>query len=169
MSSVRPVLALGACLLALAWGLAAHANEPVPENAPETPAAGTAETAVAPSVPASPLKALVQQQLADSASKAADKNDRAALIAYYGEQNGAILWVTPEGFTARAIAAIGEIRNAADWGLTPASFDTPDPKAPLPTLDAQAAAEIRVGLAVLKYARHARGGTAGSHRLRERL
>jgi hypothetical protein len=42
--------------------------------------------------------------------------------------------------------------------LSPASFDTPDPQAPLSMPEAVAAAEVRISLAVLKYARHARGG-----------
>ena len=54
--------------------------------------------------------------------------------------------------------AIAEIRKADDWGLKASAFDLP----PLPhgpaSPEALAEAEIKLGLAVLKYGRHARGG-----------
>ena len=54
--------------------------------------------------------------------------------------------------------AIGELRKADDWGLKAAAFDVPSlPEGPA-TAEALADAEIKLGLAVLKYGRHARGG-----------
>ena len=62
------------------------------------------------------------------------------------------------GFSARAQATIDEIGKADDWGLSASAFQLP-PAGILPkTVDDQAVAEIKLQLAVLKYARFARGG-----------
>jgi L,D-transpeptidase YcbB len=155
MFSIRPAAALGAYLLLSALGSAAFANEPLATTpAPEAPAT----EASPPAPPLSPLKASIQQQLATAAPKGTDKADRSAVAAYYGEADSAIIWVADNRLTPRAISAIEEMRRAADWGLTPTSFDTPDKNETLATPEAQAAAEMRISLAALKYARHARGG-----------
>jgi murein L,D-transpeptidase YcbB/YkuD len=57
----------------------------------------------------------------------------------------------------------GEIAKAGDWGLDASEFDVPMLRAaasgrPDFAPDAMADAEVRLSLAVLKYARHARGG-----------
>ena len=134
---------------------------PAVETAPAAtavtaPAAAAAETAPAPAV--SPIQQLVLQDLANSGRKSVEAADRSTLTAFYGTPGRELLWVTSSGLTPRATAVISEIRKAADWGLSPASFDTPDPQASLSTPEAVAAAEVRIALAVLKYARHARGG-----------
>ena len=67
------------------------------------------------------------------------------------------VWVTDAGFNARATQAMGEIAKADDWGLVAAQFELPK-LAPGADARALAAAEIRLSSAVLKYARHARGG-----------
>ncbi len=154
MPSMKPVLALGAYLVLSTSGLAAYANEPSATPTADTPAVeASPATAVL-----SPLKVLIQQQLVSAASKASDKADRAAIAAYYSETTSAILWVADDRLTPRAVSAIEEIRRAADWGLTPASYDVPDTTETFLTPEAQAAAEVRIAIAVLKYARHARGG-----------
>jgi murein L,D-transpeptidase YcbB/YkuD len=62
------------------------------------------------------------------------------------------------GFSAKAQAAINEIGKADDWGLTASAFELP-PAGDLPdNADDQAIAEIKLQLAILKYARFARGG-----------
>jgi murein L,D-transpeptidase YcbB/YkuD len=62
------------------------------------------------------------------------------------------------GFSTRAQAVMNEIQDADDWGLASEAFDLP-PVADLPaTSEAQAADEIKLDVAVLKYARFARGG-----------
>ncbi len=164
MPSIRPTAAVATFALISAWGLAVYANEPKTASATQEPAPPAIESTTPvvettpPAVVLSPIKALIQQQLLAPAMKAADKADRAALTAYYSEPDSAMLWVIADRFTPRAVSAIDEIRRASDWGLTPANFDTPDPAETLTTPDAQASAELRVALAVLKYARHARGG-----------
>lgn len=147
------------------------AKQPVqakPEAAPSTPAAPEAgappapapdaTTAVAepPPPPVDPLLAEVRKQLADA--KGADRGDRGALTAFYAERgNGPLVWVDDNGFNARARHAMAEIAKADDWGLVAASFALPQ----LGSERSQAVladAEIKLGLAVLKYARFARGG-----------
>jgi L,D-transpeptidase YcbB len=55
------------------------------------------------------------------------------------------------------------------WGLSSAAFDLP-PAGDLPaTTEAQATAEIKLGLAILKYARFARGGRVDPSQLSELL
>jgi L,D-transpeptidase YcbB len=60
---------------------------------------------------------------------------------------------------AEGPGVIEEIKRAGDWGLDPSAFDiTKLSGAPELTDRALANAEMRLSLAVLKYARHARGG-----------
>jgi murein L,D-transpeptidase YcbB/YkuD len=100
----------------------------------------------------------VRQKLADkSFAGKADKDDIDALVAFYGERS-APLWVAADGFTAKAKAAMGEIRKADDWGLMASSFELPDLGAGSSSPEALAEAEAKLGAAVLKYARYARGG-----------
>lgn len=98
-----------------------------------------------------------------------DAIDRAGLAKFYatlGEQAddaGATgpLWVSRTGLSDQARAALREIGNAAEWGLRPRDFDVPDvdPAASEP-LSARELVdlEMRTSLAILKYARFARGG-----------
>ena len=63
------------------------------------------------------------------------------------------------GLNAKATAAIAEIGKAGDWGLDASEFTLPALAAQAaPGADALAELEITLSLAVLKYARHARGG-----------
>ena len=131
---------------------------PSPANAapPVTPAPSQTEAA-APA--ADPVIAGIRSKLADAAlRKGADPADLAALDAFYAARSGPPVWVTPMGFSARAQATIDEIGKADDWGLSASAFQLP-PAGILPkTVDDQAVAEIKLQLAVLKYARFARGG-----------
>ncbi len=154
MSSIKPTAAFGAYLFLSTFGLLAHANEPAATPSPDTRTVEAAPTAAV----LSPLKIAIQQQLGNGASKAIDKADRAAVAAYYSEPDSIAVWVAEGRFTPRAISAVEEIRRAGDWGLAPSSFDIPDITETLATPEAQAAAELWTSLAVLKYARHARGG-----------
>jgi murein L,D-transpeptidase YcbB/YkuD len=133
---------------------------PSPANAapPAAPAPPHAEAAAP---PADPVIAGIRSKLADATlRKGADPADLAALEAFYAARSGPPVWVTPMGFSAKAQAAIDEIGKADDWGLSASAFQLP-PTGTLPkTADEQASAEIKLQLAVLKYARFARGGRA---------
>jgi murein L,D-transpeptidase YcbB/YkuD len=100
-----------------------------------------------------------------------DAIDRAGLAKFYatlGDQRAGAegdlrrpLWVTALGLNEQARAAIVEIGNADEWGLDADDFKVPDLAA---NGDRQLSArelielEMQTSLAVLKYARYARGG-----------
>ena len=132
---------------------------PEANNGPALAPGAAAVLAPTPATDVDPIVTDVRKRLADVRGPAgnADKSDRAALMAYYG-QAGQPVWTTASGLSARATAVIAEIRRADDWGLDTQSFDLPALPAGQPTADALADAEIKLALAVLKYARYARGG-----------
>ena len=88
-----------------------------------------------------------------------ERNERAALLAFYEARGYAPLWLDPQGApAARASAVFDEIGRAGEWGLDARDF-------PLPSVDAipappelAATHEIEISQAVLKYGRYARGG-----------
>ncbi|MFV0369035.1 MAG: murein L,D-transpeptidase [Hyphomicrobiaceae bacterium] len=88
-----------------------------------------------------------------------DRSDRQALAAYYVTRANKPIWIDGDTLTAKAKAVVEEIRRADDWGLTASDFE-------LPAADMDKAsghsslvdAEAKISLAVLKYARFARGG-----------
>jgi len=88
----------------------------------------------------------------------ADSADLAALEAFYGSSSAAPLWITDMGLSARGQSALFEIERADDWGLDAAAFELPPAGDLPPGPDDEAATEIRLDLAILKYARFARGG-----------
>ncbi len=83
--------------------------------------------------------------------------DRTALSTSYQARGDEPLWVTSDGFTAKGRLAIAELKRAAAWGLDPADFNVPDLTGAA-TPEALAEAESGLSLAVMAYARHARGG-----------
>ena len=106
-----------------------------------------------------PVVAAIRSQLADPAiCKDADADDVAALAAFYAARTEGPLWVTEMGFSARGQAAIFEIENADDWGLDAKAFALPSASELPGSPAAQALAELKLDLAILKYARFARGG-----------
>ena len=68
------------------------------------------------------------------------------------------VWVGKNGLTRNADAVIAEIKRAGDWGLDAAAFDHSASDPDTPSEKARAEAELGLSLAVLKYARYARGG-----------
>ena len=146
-------------LAAPATGQEATAT-PAPVAAPAAgPAAEPPLAQPEPTVPADSVVAIIREKLADSAvTKGADADDVAALQAFYAARTGTPLWITEMGFSARGQEAIYEIEKAGDCGLDAAAFDLP-PHGEMPANpEAQALAEIKLGLAILTYARFARGG-----------
>jgi murein L,D-transpeptidase YcbB/YkuD len=111
-----------------------------------------------PEVPADPVVTSIRATLADPAlRKDANADDLAALETFYAARS-APLWITEMGFSAKAQAALFEIEKAGDWGLDASAFELPLAAALPGTPEAQALAELKLDLALLKYARHARGG-----------
>ncbi len=143
---------------------AAPAPAPAPVQAP-APAPAPAPTAIPVPPPQDPLAIALQQRLAARAGKGDDgeRGDLAALSAFYAARTFAPLWVTAAGLTPKAGAAIEEIKKADAWGLEARDFALPQLAAApaggaAPAIEALAEAEATLSAAVLKYARHARGG-----------
>jgi L,D-transpeptidase YcbB len=144
------------------------AAEETPRSEPAAPAAAApyAPASAEPAAPAAaavpvvvdPILEEVRQHLAQPTRGAVDRADRAALVTFYAESSAAPLWVQADGFTARARHALAEIRKAEDWGLSAAAFDLPQLASSEARPSALAAAEVKLSLAALQYARHARGG-----------
>jgi murein L,D-transpeptidase YcbB/YkuD len=83
-----------------------------------------------------------------------------AMSAFYEGRDYAPVWVSAQGFNAAGANVIDEIKRADDWGLNSSDFDIPalvSDGTALP-VESLADAEIRLSLAVLKYAADARGG-----------
>ena len=129
-----------------------------PQPPPEPPAISqpppaTAETA-APVL--DPLVAQVRQQ-AGLAMRGIAAADRDATKAFY-ETRTSLVWVTPNGLAPRARHALAEIAQADDWGLQATAFDLPPSQLTDTRPQRSPTPRSSSALAVLKYARHARGG-----------
>jgi murein L,D-transpeptidase YcbB/YkuD len=135
------------------------------QSAPATE--GVAPQDASPPAPnASPVVMSIRAKLADQAfAKDASPQDVSALVAFYNARTDA-LWMTDMGFSTEAQAAIDEIHKADDWGLSSAAFDLPAAGMLPASLDEQALGEIKLDLAILKYARHARGGRIDPDKLK---
>lgn len=107
--------------------------------------------------PADPVLAAVRLKL-PTAVQRIDDDDAAALTAFYGDLNGKAVWVSKEGLTEKGKAVTAEIRKADDWGLDATAFRLPTTSAGPRTAEDAAEDEITIAIAVLKYARYARGG-----------
>jgi murein L,D-transpeptidase YcbB/YkuD len=113
--------------------------------------------AEAPVTPPSPALNALRAMLPQVAARA-EAEDRAAMTEFYAQRSGSLLWVSESGFSDKADATIAELREADDWGLRADDFALPQRPDGVLSPQAQAEAEIALTLAVLKYARHARGG-----------
>ncbi|MGI8724924.1 MAG: L,D-transpeptidase family protein [Methyloceanibacter sp.] len=133
-------------------------SEPTPSADPAS-ATQPQATQNAPPTPADPVVASIRTKFADAdLRKDAHADDLAALESFYGARTDGPLWMTEMGFSAKAQAALFEIEKAEDWGLDAGAFALPEAGLLPPNLEAQAVAELKLDLAILKYARHARGG-----------
>ena len=126
------------------------------------PAAEPAPTAASASPPAAPaidpISLDARRQLAAHIAKnRLTAADRAALTAFL-EAVSQPVWVARDGLTKRGADAAAEIARGGDWGLDATVFDLPTTLAAGAPIEALAAAEVQIGIAVLQYARQARGG-----------
>jgi L,D-transpeptidase YcbB len=125
----------------------------------------TPPAAEAPS-PADPVVAAILTTLKDASIRPrAHSEDLAALESFYAKHNDAPVWMSDAGFSAKAKAIIGEIENATDWGLPQDAFDLPAAGDAPATPEAKAEDEVKLDLAILKYARFARGGRVSPARI----
>ncbi|MGB4865551.1 MAG: L,D-transpeptidase family protein [Hyphomicrobium sp.] len=135
---------------------------------PSAPAAAAA-TAPTPATPAvtpatAPVTPQVDPVIEALRSKLTDPSTVSGTLSEYGETLKAFyasrtepLWIKGGAFTAKANAAMAEIKNADSYGLDASKFELPE-LASGAAADVQADAEIKLAVAVLKYAHHARGG-----------
>ena len=127
-------------------------------KAAETPAVTSPAPSTSATAPSTdPIIEAVRRKLSDKAATGKlNEDDSAALAAFYGSRP-APLWVKDGSFSSAAKSAIDELKKADDWGLEAKAFNVSDLTS-APSTDAQAEAEFKLALAVLKYARFARGG-----------
>ena len=128
--------------------------------APKAPGAEAkpANTAQAPQAELNPLATQILAHVAKAGGRSDARDDVAGATAYYTDNKGEAIWVSKEGFNHKAQKAIHEIRNGNEWGLDASAFQLPSNPGASASLEVRAEAEIKLSLAVLKYARHARGG-----------
>jgi murein L,D-transpeptidase YcbB/YkuD len=88
--------------------------------------------------------------------RAAAMGGDGAVAAFYAARP-APLWVDTHGLTAKAESAMAAIARADDWGLAKSAFVLPRASGAT-AVPALAEAEVTLSLAVLAYARAARGG-----------
>lgn len=86
-----------------------------------------------------------------------DREDVIGAAAYYLAQGYAPLWVSNTGYTPKAVSLLGELQSADAWGLQSRDYSVPVVRQPLDRA-ALVDAELAMTRAVLRYARHARGG-----------
>ena len=91
------------------------------------------------------------------------------LDAFYKMHDKGLVWFDGNTLNRQAKQAISVMRNALTWGLDPEHFKLPaglnDGDFRADSLNDKIDAELRIGLAVLRYARHAGGGHINPTRL----
>ena len=128
-------------------------SERSPSNQQSPPTPAQAEP-----VAVDPIIVLVNQRLNERArGDGLDRADRDVLKAFYAEPGRAPMWVADGDLSRRARAVMAEISRADDWGLSRVAFELPDARLARVSQRALADAELKLDLAILKYARHARG------------
>lgn len=106
-----------------------------------------------------PVVEVIRSKLAEAdLREIVHKDDLAALAAFYENRSNAPLWMTDMGLSANGQQALFEIERANDWGLDKDAFDLPPSEALPAGPEEQAISEIKLSIAILKYARFARGG-----------
>lgn len=143
----------------------AQGQDGQPATTTAAPATETAGSAAAVPTPASDTAGAVLRAIAalPPESSDEDRNERAAIGAFYADRGNEPLFIAETGVTPSTAAAIAEFRNAAAWGLDPAEFALPEmgvakDGGPQLTPDQRAQAEIAFARMVQLYARYARGG-----------
>jgi murein L,D-transpeptidase YcbB/YkuD len=121
----------------------------------EAPPPPVAETVV-PVETIDPVIVELRQRLATAKLADVTAAERAAITAFYTERKSPI-WVVGGDFTDRARHVMAEIARADDWGLDAKAFTLPGAGETV-SIAGMVDAEIKLNIAVLKYARYARGG-----------
>jgi len=158
---MRPVFCIAFALL-----LTAPAAVPAYAAEPDAPDAliGRAEA----------IRIDIQERLSEKFTSASEvrKSEQGALVEYYAVPENRLLWVDENGLTDRAKSVMDEIRKADDYGLRASDYALPKTPAAddgAPDAKTLADAEIKIGFAVMRYARDARGGRIDPQRLTPNL
>jgi murein L,D-transpeptidase YcbB/YkuD len=97
-----------------------------------------------------------------------DRKMRQAIATAYEARGFKPFWLDGENWTAAARAAMARLRLADEDGLDPAAYAMPEPAAgpsPAERIAILAGADLRLSVAVVLYARDARGGRIDARRL----
>jgi murein L,D-transpeptidase YcbB/YkuD len=151
LATVLPLIAAG------------EAGAVAPPAAAELP--GATDPAITPPMAApkdaSPVASAVRSKLAalPIEGSAQELKERAVLSDFYAARRDAPIWLSEAGLTDNGAALGAEILKADDWGLAAQDFVLP-PIPPASQLDAETIgkSDVEISLALLKYARYARGG-----------
>lgn len=103
----------------------------------------------------------IDQRLSRAASPSDSQRDKAwdrQLRSFYIARGGRPVWVSRDGFTARARSALEELGRAESFGLDATPFTTPRLDTAVSRDDALADAELQLSRMVVNYAFQARGG-----------
>ena len=115
----------------------------------------------------------VQNRLSERVGRGSEAAEPRALLAFYSDPEQGLLWVDDNGLTPRAKSVMEEIARADDYGLKASDYSLPKAgtfdKDSSDAAEWLADAEIRIGMAVLHYARDARGGRIDPQRLTPNL
>ncbi len=101
------------------------------------------------------LKQLTEQS---TTARRAAEDDIVAIASFYAAETAEPIWTDESGFVERARKVMEIIRKADEWGLKSADFHLPQVAGKPAANYIRAAAELKLSIAVLTYARHARGG-----------
>ena len=117
------------------------------------------------------IRIAIQDQV--GARSMSDAAEQIALAEYYSVPNRRLIWVDENGLTARGKAVMAEIRKADDYGLRASDYKLPslsgfDPGSP-DAVEELADAELKIGAAVIEYAKDARGGRINPQSLSKNL
>jgi murein L,D-transpeptidase YcbB/YkuD len=122
------------------------------------PAAQTASPAAPSIIAATPLAEAMRAKLAEVWTGARAGEERQALATFYEATGYAALFMDGKGLPARGEKTVTELADAESWGLSAGELAVPEAKSPVAGAKDQAAAEVAIARAVLRYARQARGG-----------
>jgi murein L,D-transpeptidase YcbB/YkuD len=124
----------------------------------QTPPPSAAPPAAEVAVVEDPVIGKLRELITGKLSRIIDRpRDRAAVEAFYAARQYAPLWMDKGAASERGKAAIAQLAAAAEEGLDPADYPTPQIQANAePATLAQA--ELRLTASVLTYARHAQVG-----------
>lgn len=115
----------------------------------------------------------VQNRLSDRVARGAETAEPKGLLAFYTDPEQKLIWVDENGLTPRAKSVMEEIAKAEDYGLKVSDYSLPKEgsfdKTSQEAAEWLADAEIKIGMAVLRYARDARGGRIDPQKLSPNL